>query len=206
MAHAWKHNPVPPASRAPCLIGIDVVTFWQHCAEAGERHYSTMCFSTEETEKAKGCLCSACIRRIFDFLFFFFFLVTVFQLQNVMWMNIPFYRGLIHCNYVCKWMFAFTTVGYTTIILLWLCHVCLCPCGCNSIYFCLSDFALCGSYKPIWCRVVEIQIDFTSTLSSQLSQTDIPKLLPPVGLKVKEQFSIKGTIIYSIIFFIIHMV
>lgn len=72
-------------------------------------------------------------------------------------------------------MFPFTTVGNVAIILLWLCHVWLCACGCNSICVCLSDFAICGSYKPIQCRVAEIQIDLTSNLSSQLPYTNTPR-------------------------------
>lgn len=54
MAHSRKHNPVPPTPRASRLIGMDVVTLWQRCSEAGERHYSTMCFSTEEPGKGRG--------------------------------------------------------------------------------------------------------------------------------------------------------
>lgn len=186
MAYAWKHNSVPPASCASCLIGIDVMTFWQCCAEAGERHYSTMYFSTGETEKANGCLGSAGIGRIFDVPFSGNGIIiskchvdehsprpwfNTLQLCTAHWNVVPLCACL--CVNECS---PFTTVGHTAIILLWLCHVWLCACGCNSIYVCLSDFALCGSYKPIWCRVAEIQIDFTSNLSSQLPHTNTPKL------------------------------
>lgn len=61
-----------------------------------ERHYSTISFSTGETEKSKrlpllywhwkDCQCSL-------------FVETVLQFQNVMWINVPLNHNLIHCNY-----------------------------------------------------------------------------------------------------------
>lgn len=180
MAHPWKHRPVLPPS---CLIGMDAATFWQLSARSRRKTlFNDVFFHRSNRKRQSGCLYRW---HQDDFLIFFpFSLKTVFPSLDVLWMNIPLHHGLIHCNYaqpieiqfhyepVCKWAFAFTTVGYTAIILLWLCHVGFCACGCNSIYFCLSDFALCGSDKPICCRVAEIQIDFTSNLSSQPPHTD----------------------------------
>lgn len=47
------------------------------------------------------------------------------------------------------------------------------------------------SYKLIWCRVPELQIDFTSGLSSELADTHTPKLNVTNWGEVKPSFSNK---------------
>lgn len=144
MARSRKHNFVPPASWASGLIRISVVTFWP--LQWGKRKtlFNNVFFSTEETKKMKSCLFVAGFKNVFTFLF-----ETVFPLQHVMWTNIPHNHDLLLCNYaqaiewhvfhcvsVCKWMFAFTTAGYTAIILL----SCTCHVRCNFTWLvCLTS-------------------------------------------------------------------
>ena len=90
MAYSRKHSPGPPASHASHLISIDAVTFWQHCAEAGERHYTTTCFSTGKK--------AACAGEFFNFFSFF--------LKN----------KYFHLKTSCGWTFPTATVWYTAIM------------------------------------------------------------------------------------------
>lgn len=83
MAHSRKHSPVPPASCTSSLIRMDVVTFWQRCSEAGERHYSTMCFSTERNQKGKRAACEALAwRGFFTFLLLFFLFIKLLSISK----------------------------------------------------------------------------------------------------------------------------
>lgn len=95
-------------------------------------------------------------------------------------MNVRLYHSWLSCNY------ALTSVS------------CMLVCiACNSIYFCLSDFAHCGSFKSVWCRVAEIQIDFF--LHSR-PDTNTPNRSLPMGLQVKKtQFSIKSTALFLVL-------